>query len=143
MAYCEDIEKARAFAQKRHAGLCDRAGEPYTGHLSRVAGRLSDTPAAAVVAWLHDTVEDTGVTPEEIAELFGEDTAKAVDAVTHREGEDYMDYVWRAGAHPIGRLVKISDLIDNSNLSRLKNVTMRDVLRQRKYNDALALLIGD
>ena len=95
------------------------------------------------MTWLHDTVEDTGVSLETVAELFGSDTAVAVDAVTHREGEDYMDYVRRAGSHPIGRLVKISDLIDNSNLGRLKTVTVQDVARQRKYNEALALLIGD
>ena len=54
-----------------------------------------------------------------------------------------MDYVRRAGRHPIGRLVKISDLIDNSNLGRLKTVTTKDVARQRKYNDALTLLVTD
>ena len=143
MAYCTDIEKAKAFATERHAGAVDKAGQPYTGHLERVASRLSECPAAAVVAWLHDTVEDTGVSLKTVAELFGSDTAAAVDAVTRREGEDYMDYVRRAGSHPIGRLVKISDLIDNSNLGRLKTVTIQDVARQRKYNDALALLIGD
>ena len=143
MAYCTDIEKAKAFATERHAGAVDKAGQPYTGHLERVAARLSECPAAAVVAWLHDTVEDTGVSLKTVAELFGSDTAEAVDAVTRREGEDYMDYVRRAGRHPIGRLVKISDLIDNSNLGRLKTVTVQDVARQRKYNDALALLIGD
>ena len=91
----------------------------------------------------HDTAEDTGVSLETIAALFGSDTAEAVDAVTHREGEDYMDYVRRAGRHPISRLVKISDLIDNSNLGRLKTVTAKDVARQRKYNDALTLLVTD
>lgn len=143
MAYCTDIEKAKDFATERHAGAVDKAGQPYTGHLERVASRLSECPAAAVVAWLHDTVEDAGVSLKTVAELFGSDTAAAVDTVTHREGEDYMDYVRRAGHHPIGRLVKISDLIDNSNLGRLKTVTVQDVARQRKYNDALALLIGD
>ena len=143
MAYCTDIEKAKAFATARHAGVVDKAGEPYTGHLERVASRLLDHPEAAVVAWLHDTAEDTGVSLETIAALFGSDTAEAVDAVTHREGEDYMDYVRRAGRHPIGRLVKISDLIDNSNLGRLKTVTAKDVARQRKYTDALTLLVTD
>ena len=143
MAYCTDIEKAKTFATARHAGAVDKAGEPYTGHLERVASRLLDHPEAAVVAWLHDTVEDTGISIDTIAELFGSDTAVTVEAVTHREGEDYMDYVRRAGRHPIGRLVKISDLIDNSNLGRLKTVTAKDVARQCKYNDALTLLVTD
>ena len=143
MAYCVDIEKARNFATEKHAGMVDKSGVPYVCHLERVASRLLDRPEAAVVAWLHDTVEDTGVEFQTIADLFGQDTANAVDAVTHRKNESYMDYVKRAGDHPIGRLVKISDLIDNSNLGRLKVVTARDVARQRKYNDALTYLIGD
>lgn len=142
MAYCVDVEKARAFALRAHDGFVDKAGKPYAGHLERVASRLADRPDAAVVAWLHDTVEDTGVTLDVIARVFGNDTAAAVEAVTHRSGEDYMDYVKRAGDHPVARLVKISDLIDNSNLSRLPVVTMRDVNRQRKYNAALAYLMG-
>ena len=76
MAYCTDIEKAKAFATARHAGVVDKAGEPYTGHLERVASHLLDHPEAAVVAWLHDTAEDTGVSLETIAALFGSDTRK-------------------------------------------------------------------
>lgn len=142
MAYSVDVEKARAFALRAHEGFYDKAGEPYSGHLSRVAERLKDRPEAAVVAWLHDTVEDTGVTLDDIAREFGKDTASAVEAMTHRPNEQYMDYVKRAGDHPISRMVKMSDLIDNSNLSRLPVVTIKDVERQRKYNDALAYLMG-
>lgn len=142
MAYCVDVRKASEFALRAHAGFVDKAGKPYAGHLERVALRLADNPAAAVVAWLHDTVEDTGVTLDVIAREFGDDTAIAVEAVTHRPDEDYMDYVKRAGDHPVARLVKISDLIDNSNLSRLPMITMKDVNRQKKYNVALAYLMG-
>lgn len=142
MAYCVDVEKARAFALRAHDGFVDKAGNPYACHLERVASRLVDNPAAVVVAWLHDTVEDTEVTLDDIAREFGEDTASAVEAMTHRPNEQYMDYVKRAGEHPIARLVKMSDLIDNSNLSRLPVVTIKDVKRQRKYNDALTYLMG-
>ncbi len=140
MAYSEDVEAARAFAQAKHSGQTDKAGKPYTGHLERVASRLTD-PAQQVVAWLHDTMEDTGTTYEEIAAMFGPDTADCVAAMTHREGEDYMDYVRRLSASPVARAVKISDLIDNSSLCRLPVVTIEDVRRQRKYNDALRILL--
>lgn len=142
MAYSVDVEKARKFALHAHTGRVDKAGMPYAGHLERVAGRLMDDPATAVVAWLHDTVEDTGVTLDLIRSEFGEETAAAVEAITHRPGEDYMEYVKRAGEHPFARKVKISDLIDNSNLSRLPNVTMKDVNRQKKYNVALSYLMS-
>ena len=96
-----------------------------------------------VVGWLHDTVEDTGLTLLEVEAAFGPETAAALDAVTHRVGEDWDAYLLRVKANPTARRVKISDLIDNSNLTRLDWVTMRDVKRQEKYNRALQFLMGD
>lgn len=61
--------------------------------------------------------------------------------MTHREDEAYDDYVARAKSDPVARMVKISDLIDNSNLSRLPQVTLKDVDRQAKYNRALHFLL--
>ena len=95
-----------------------------------------------MVGYLHDTVEDTPLTIDEIRRQFGDETAQAVDAVTRRDGEEWDDYIRRVGENPVARQVKISDLIDNSNLQRIPCVTMRDVLRQRKYNLALEYLLG-
>ena len=72
---------------------------------------------------------------------FGPETAAAVDAISHREGESWEDYIARVAANPVARAVKISDMIDNSNLSRLEAVTLRDVERQAKYNRALLFLM--
>ena len=74
---------------------------------------------------------------------FGPETAAAVDAVSRRDGEEWDDYLKRVKQNPIARQVKISDLIDNSNLSRLQDVTMRDVERQARYNRALKYLLTD
>lgn len=138
--YSTDIEKARLFALEAHKGQVDKAGAPYEGHLSRVSSRVV-TDEAKVVAWLHDTVEDTDTTVEDIAAAFGADTAHAVSCMTHREDEAYEDYLVRAKSDPVARLVKISDLIDNSNLSRLPEVTLKDVERQAKYNRALHFMM--
>ncbi|MBQ8137209.1 MAG: guanosine-3',5'-bis(diphosphate) 3'-pyrophosphohydrolase, partial [Clostridia bacterium] len=89
------------------------------------------------------TVEDTGLSLAEVAAEFGQDTAAALDAVSRREGEAWDDYLRRVKQNPVARLVKISDLIDNSNLSRLNPVTMKDVLRQEKYNKALQFLLTE
>ena len=140
MAYSTDIEAARALATAAHAGQVDKAGLPYVTHPERVASRL-ESPAARVVGWLHDTVEDTGLTLAEVEAQFGPATAAAVDAVSRREGEDWDAYLRRVKANPVARLVKISDLIDNSNLSRIPRVTLRDVQRQAKYNRALRELM--
>ena len=78
-----------------------------------------------------------------VEQIFGAETAWAVDAITHREDESWERYLMRVKENPISRQVKISDLIDNSNLSRLSNITMRDVKRQAKYNAALQYLMTD
>ena len=140
MAYSKDVNAAKSFATTAHQGQTDKAGLPYITHPERVACRLS-SPEAQVVGWLHDTVEDTFVTLEDIKTRFGADTAKAVDAISRREGETWEDYLIRVKANPMARMVKISDLIDNSNLSRIPQVTRRDVLRQARYNKALLELI--
>lgn len=142
MAYSTDVEAAKALATRLHAGQVDKSGQPYIGHPGRVAARLED-PEAQVVAWLHDTVEDTSLTLAEVEARFGADTAAAVDAVTRRSDETWSDYIDRVQAHPLARRVKISDLIDNSNLSRLPRVTLRDVERQARYNRALQKLLEE
>ena len=135
-----DVETAKAWAERLHQGQVDKAGQPYIGHPARVAGRL-ESEEAQVVGWLHDTVEDTGLTIEAVEAQFGPETASALDAVTRRTGESWDDYLVRVKENPVARQVKISDLIDNSNLSRLPRVTMKDVRRQEKYNKALQFLM--
>ena len=141
MAYSTDVEAAKALATRAHSGQTDKAGLPYITHPERVAGRL-DTPEEQVVGWLHDTVEDTEVTLTDISSQFGPETTAAVDAISRREGETWSEYLDRVQENPVARAVKISDLIDNSNLGRIPVVTMKDVKRQAKYNKALERLVG-
>lgn len=140
-----EVERARDVATIAHAGQLDRAGKPYIGHPERVAARQRSS-AARTAAWLHDVVEDT---PIALADLraggFERRVVDAVDALTHREGEDYLSYVRRAGANPIGRLVKIADLRDNMDLSRFEGCPAADVEAarrriERKYAPALEML---
>ncbi len=142
MSYSIDVAAARALATKAHEGQTDKAGLPYITHPERVASRLS-TPEAQVVGWLHDTVEDTPITLRDIEATFGPETAAAVDAISRRDGEPWPDYLDRVAANPMARQVKISDLIDNSNLSRIPHVTLKDVERQKKYNKALKKLLEE
>ena len=142
MAYSTDIEAARALAAKAHEGQTDKAGLPYITHPRRVAERCA-SPEAKVVGWLHDTVEDTALTVQDIAAQFGPETAAAVDALSRRDGEAWADHIERVAADPMARQVKICDLIDNSNLQRIPQVTMKDVDRQARYNRALKRLLED
>ena len=142
MPYSTDVEAARALATRMHREQLDKAGLPYITHPMRVASRLV-SPEAQVVAWLHDTVEDTALALSEIEERFGPETAAAVDAISRRRGEAWADYIDRVASNPMARQVKISDLIDNSNLSRIPTVTMKDVDRQARYNRALKKLLEE
>ena len=138
---CEaDVLKAKAIAREAHAGAVDKAGAFYIEHPARVAARMN-TSEEKVVAWLHDVVEDTDVALEEIGRVFGSEIMDAVDAVTHRKGESWADYLIRVKRNPVAKAVKIADLIDNSNLSRFEVVIAKDVKRQAKYNRALYFLM--
>ena len=142
MSYSIDVAAARALATKAHEGQTDKAGLPYITHPERVALRM-ESPELQVIGWLHDTVEDTPITLRDIEATFGPETAAAVDAISRRDGEKWSGYLERVAANPMARQVKISDLIDNSNLSRIPHVTLKDVERQKKYNKALKKLLEE
>jgi len=131
------LERAIGIAAKEHAGQTDKAGAPYILHPLRMMLRLS-TADERITAVLHDVVEDCGVSFDALrAEGFSEIVIQAIDSVTKRDGESYESYVLRAASHPIGRRVKLADLEDNSDLSRIANPTARDYERTEKYLRAI------
>jgi hypothetical protein len=75
------------------------------------------------------------------AEGFSERIIQALDSVTKRDRENYDGFVQRAGADPIGRVVKLADLRDNSDLSRIANPAERDIRRVERYRRAIAVLL--
>src|SRR5262245_41054517 len=95
-----------------------------------------------IVAVLHDVCEDCpGWTFERLrGEGFSEEILAALDSVTKREGEAYEQFALRAAANPIGRRVKLADLRDNSDLSRIAHPTARDHERIAKYARAIELI---
>lgn len=138
----ELVAKAWEIARQAHANQVDKSGKPYIGHIERVAARVKSDEAKCV-ALMHDVLEDTQLlTVAEMRRLFGDVITDGVLAVTRQDGEDYTAFVRRASENRLGREVKIADLIDNSNLSRLEHVMLKDVQRQRKYNDALMYLLA-
>ncbi|MBW8381746.1 MAG: GTP pyrophosphokinase, partial [Youngiibacter sp.] len=91
-----------------------------------------------VAATLHDLVEDTDITLQDLKDLgFKEEIVAAVDALTKRDDEKYMDYVKRATEDPIAIKVKLSDLVDNlGKTEELPDDEVKDK-RRRKYTKAL------
>ncbi len=135
-----NLEQAIALAAKAHEGQVDKAGAPYILRPLRMMLRL-ENPEERIVAVLHDVVEDCGVTLERLRqEGFSETVIAAVDAVTRREPETYEEFVARAAGNQIGRRVKLADLEDNSDLSRIADPGPRDLERLEKYRRAIATL---
>ena len=111
------MAKAIAIAAAAHAEQLDKAGKPYILHPVRVMQRCAPHGVAAqVVAVLHDVVEDTWVTLEMLRQMgFSEQVVAGVDAMTRRPGEPYFEYVQRCSRDPLGALVKLADIEDNSD----------------------------
>jgi (p)ppGpp synthase/HD superfamily hydrolase len=134
------LERAIEIAVHAHAGRVDKAGAPYILHALRVMLRQHD-PAARAAAVLHDVVEDSPWTLEQLrAEGFGDDVVGAVDALTHRPDESYEDYLKRASRHAIARRVKLADLEDNLDLTRISQPTEQDLARLARYRWAWEFL---
>lgn len=127
------LERAIVIAAEAHVGQVDKAGAPYVLHPLRMMLRLS-TSDEMIAAVLHDVVEDCGLSLEMLrADGFSEQVLEAIDSVTRRAEESYEEFVLRAASNSIGRRVKLADLRDNSDLSRIKHPTARDYARVEKY----------
>lgn len=135
------IEDAIQIAAEVHAGQKDKGGAPYILHPLRVMAQMS-TDEERIVAILHDAVEDCDwYDLGEVELYFGTRIAAAVDALTKRKGESYDAYLDRVKADKIAVKVKLADLKDNCDLSRLGRAPSdEDSKRFNKYLRARALL---
>ncbi len=134
------LEKALALALKAHAGQKDKAGQPYILHPLRVMLQMEDTQTK-IVALLHDVLEDSNITLQELKQAgFDPQILEAVDCLTRREQEDYFTYLERVAQNKLALSVKIADLKDNLDVTRLKEITPADQQRLNKYLKALTFL---
>jgi len=107
--------RAATLATKAHDGHKRKDGSPYIAHPIRVAIRCEEK-LEKVVALLHDVVEDTPVTLDDLRDDgFTNEVLDAIDSVTKRHGEKYADFILRSKANKIGRVVKLADIEDNLN----------------------------
>lgn len=134
------LRQAIGLATSCHQGQVDKAGRPYIEHPLRVMNAV-EGEVEKIVAVLHDTLEDTTITVEEIDASFGAEVAQAIVALTRSGDEDYFDFIRRVKQNEIAAKVKIADLQDNMDLSRLSVVMEKDRIRQAKYEKALAMLL--
>lgn len=138
------LEKAIAIATVAHKGQKDKGGNPYIKHPEAVANRLKDVKRK-IVAWLHDVIEDTHITAEDlIREGFPTDIVDAVIAMTRRKEETYIEFCHRVAENELAIDVKIEDIEENLDFSRIPDPTEEEISafesRAKRYRKALLFL---
>lgn len=135
------LERAIELAARAHAGQRDKGGHPYILHPLRVMQAVQGE-YERMAAVLHDIVEDTPTTFDDLlAEGFPVEVVDAVRALTKFEGETREQAARRIVRNPVARAVKLADIADNMDLSRIPNTTERDFERLREYEVARGILL--
>jgi hypothetical protein len=138
-----NLESAIALAAMAHQGQVDKGGAPYILHPLRVMGHMQNNEER-IVAVLHDVIEDCPHYPLQMFWGMGHtaEVIKALDCLTRGRDEPYEAFIARCKGNEIARQVKIHDLADNMNLSRISWITPADIERIEKYQKAWEYLTG-
>jgi len=145
------LQEAIELARRAHAGQTDKAGAPYFGHLERVMNGVSGDDLK-IIAILHDSIEDSNVdSPIHITRTYlieagyPAHVVEAIEALTKRPEEEdsdegYMRFIARAAQNPLARQVKMADLRDNMDRTRIALIADSDLQRWAKYERAMTFL---
>ncbi len=137
------LKDAISLAAEAHNGQKDKNGAPYILHPLRVMARVQ-SETEKIVAVLHDIIEDTDYTIENLRENgYSKEVLEAIDCLTKRDGEDYDEYLNRSMSNPIAQKVKIADLEDNMDIRRFDVLKEEDLKRLNKYLRAWKHLTKD
>lgn len=138
------LAKAIAFASLKHVNQKDKGGNAYILHPLRMMMRLRTSDEELMsIAVLHDVIEDCDVSFDDLKELgMTERVISGVQALTRQNGETYEQFIDRVTLNKDAMLVKREDLKDNSDLTRLKGVTEKDIARMQKYMIAFKKIDG-
>lgn len=140
MIYTPLIKKAMKIAFEAHKNQVDKSGLPYIYHPIHLAEQMDDEESVTV-ALLHDVVEDTDWTLEQLrTEGFSEVIIEALSYMTHNDSISYMEYINKISENPTATKVKLADLAHNSDLSRIDKFTEKDLKRAEKYKKAIEFL---
>lgn len=140
MIYTKGTKEALKLCFNAHKEQTDKSGLPYVFHPFHLAEQMQ-TEDTTIVALLHDVVEDTDYTIEDLVKMgFSKAVTDAIALMTHEKGVDYMEYVAAIKENPIAKIVKLADLKHNSDISRLESVDQKALERREKYLKAIAFL---
>ncbi len=130
------IEDAIRLALDKHHGQVDKAGEPYILHPLRVMAQMQ-TNDEQIVAVLHDVVEDSDVTLDDLRKLgYSDEIVTAINHLSRRDGESYDDFIQRIKPNPLAVRVKLGDLRDNMDLRRNATLDQKALERFQRYRKA-------
>ena len=140
MIYTPLTKKALKLCFEAHKDQTDKTGLPYVFHPFHLAEQMTDE-YTTVTALLHDVVEDTDYTLNDLKEMgYPDEVIQALSLLTHDDGSEYMDYVKRLKNNSIARAVKLADLKHNSDLSRYDTIDNQAIKRTAKYQQAIEIL---
>ena len=143
MIYTEMTKKAIKLMFEKHKDQVDKSGMPYVFHPFHLAEQMDDEETT-ITALLHDIVEDTNTTFDDLRKLgFSDNVINALKLMTHDKNVDYFEYVKNISKNPIARKVKIKDLEHNMDTSRLDEVTDKDLERVKKYKKCYKYLLNN
>lgn len=144
MIYTPMTKRALLLAWHAHMGQMDPGGIPYIFHPYHLAESMDDE-VSCTVALLHDVLEDTDVTMDELREQFPAPVLEALDLLTHRPEQDYFEYVRAIKQNPLAVKVKLADLDHNSDFSRSQGVVSEARIThwQNKYQKARRILLEE
>lgn len=134
------LEKAISIAVNVHSGVTDKGGSPYILHPLRLMLKFSKEDEM-IVAVLHDVIEDTDIAITDFIDLgFSDSVINALQFLSKNSSETYQEYIEKISINELARKIKIEDLKDNMDLSRLSEITPKDLERIIKYHQALKIL---
>ena len=140
MIYTEKTKKALKLCFEAHKEQKDKSGLPYVFHPFHLAEQM-ESEETTIVALLHDVVEDTDYTIDDLVNMgFSKEVTDALALLTHADDVDYMDYVAAIKNNPIAKAVKLADLRHNSDITRLDVINEKALERRGKYKKAIAFL---
>ena len=140
MLYTALTKKALKISFDAHNNQVDKSGMPYVYHPFHLAEQMNDE-LSTCVALLHDVVEDTDITLDDLkSKGFPDEVIEALSLMTHNDDVPYLDYVRAMKDNSIARKVKLADLAHNSDLTRLDEVDDKAIERVNKYKQAILIL---
>lgn len=140
MIYTPLTKKALLLSFNAHKNQFDKSGMPYVYHPFHVAEQMKDE-LTVCVALLHDVVEDSDVSPEDLRSYgFPDEVVSAVALMTHSDDVPYFDYIKKIKRDPVASAVKLADLEHNMDLSRIDLPKEKDLERIEKYKRAVEIL---